>query len=132
MTLSTIEVMIDAKIEDVWQVVTQLENVTWRSDISRIELLNEGTEFVEYTMDGYPTHFTITEFQPPTDYAFTMNNDNMSGKWRGTLTKRGEQTQAVFTEEVYAKKLFLKPFVKRYLAKQQKQYMQDLKRHLEK
>lgn len=132
MTLSTIEVMIDAKIEDVWQVVTQLENVTWRSDISRIEVLNEGTEFVEYTMDGYPTHFTITEFHPPTDYAFTMNNDNMRGKWRGTLTKRGGQTQAVFTEEVYAKKLFLKPFVKRYLAKQQKQYMQDLKKHLEK
>lgn len=131
MTLSTIEVVIDAKIEDVWQVITRLENVTWRSDISRIEVLKGGREFVEYTTDGYATHFTITKFQPPTDYAFTMNNDNMSGEWRGTLTEKRNQTQAVFTEEVYAKKVILKPFVKLYLAKQQKQYMQDLKRYVE-
>lgn len=131
MTLSTIEVVIDARIEDVWQVITQLENVTWRSDISRIEVLKDGREFVEYTTDGYATHFTITKFQPPTDYAFSMNNDNMSGEWRGTLTEKRNQTQAVFTEEVYAKKVILKPFVKLYLAKQQKQYMQDLKRYME-
>lgn len=131
MTLSTIEVVIDAKIEDVWQAITQLENVTWRSDISRIEVVSEGKEFVEYTTDCYATHFVITAFQPPSTYAFTMDNENMNGKWWGTLTEKGDQTQAVFTEDVSAKKLFLKPFVKLYLTKQQKQYMQDLKRHLE-
>ena len=131
MTLSTIEVVINARIEEVWKAVTDLENANWRSDIDRIEILDDGKAFVEYTTSGYPTHFTITAFQPPNTYSFTMDNTNMNGKWWGALTEKGDQTQAKFTEEVYAKKVFLKPFVKMYLTKQQKNYMEDLKSYLE-
>ncbi|MBO5166039.1 MAG: hypothetical protein J6B90_05480 [Lachnospiraceae bacterium] len=37
---------------DVWDIVTSLENNQWRSDSSKIEVINE-TQFVEYTKDGY-------------------------------------------------------------------------------
>ncbi|MEO1770696.1 SRPBCC family protein [Candidatus Enterococcus ferrettii] len=132
MTVSTIEAIIHAKIEDVWQLVTQLENSEWRSDIDRIDIIKEGKSFIEYTPTGYPTHFAVTKFQPPNFYSFTMNNDNMKGTWQGVMIAKGNCTQLKFTEEVYAKKIFLRPFVKFYLAKQQKQYVQDLKKYLEK
>ena len=40
-------------------------------------------------------------------------------------------TEIDFTEEVTAKKLLLKPFVKGYLKKQQERYIADLKKALQ-
>ena len=59
-----------------------------------------------------------------------MENDNMLGHWTGMFTQKDEQTEIDFTEEVIAKKLFMKPFVKLYLKKQQAQYVADLKKAL--
>ncbi len=42
----------------------------------------------------------------------------------------GEETEVVFTENVTAKKLLMKPFVKLYLKKQQRQFISDLERAL--
>lgn len=49
-------------IQKVWEVVTSLENYAWRSDLSKIEVLNEK-QFIEYTKEGYATTFTITASQ---------------------------------------------------------------------
>lgn len=46
------------------------------------------------------------------------------------LLKKGEQTEIEFTEDVIAKKIFMKPFVKAYLKKQQKLYVSDLEKIL--
>ena len=47
--------------------------------------------------------------------------------WRSDLSK----TEIDFTENVIPKKWFMKPFVKTYLKKQQKQFVLDLKKALE-
>ena len=47
--------------------------------------------------------------------------------WRSDLSK----TEIDFTENVIPKKCFMKPFVKTYLKKQQKQFVMDLKKALE-
>lgn len=59
-----------------------------------------------------------------------MENTNMKGHWSGVFTSRGKETEIEFTEYVTAKKLFLKPFVKLYLKKQQKQFVADLEKEL--
>ena len=51
-------------VEKVWSVVTDLKDCAWRSDLSRIEILEDGKRFIEYTKDGYPTTFTITVKEP--------------------------------------------------------------------
>ena len=38
-------------VERVWQAVTDLTNTAWRSDLKRVEMLDE-THFVEYTKSG--------------------------------------------------------------------------------
>ena len=59
-----------------------------------------------------------------------MENSNMQGHWTGLFTERDGQTEIDFTEEVTAKKLIMKPFVKGYLKKQQEQYVSDLRKAL--
>lgn len=129
MAVSNMKAVIKRDIQKVWEVVTSLENYGWRSDLGKIEVKNEN-QFVEYTKDGYATTFTVTAKEPCERWEFDMENDNMKGHWVGVFTQKGEDTEIDFTEDVTAKKIFMKPFVKSYLKKQQKQYISDLQREL--
>ncbi len=60
MAISKIKAVFPASIQEVWNMVTSLENYGWRSDLSRIEILNEK-QFVEYMKNEFATTFTITE-----------------------------------------------------------------------
>ena len=118
-------------IETVWEVVTSLNQYAWRSDLDKIEILEAGKRFVEYTKEGYATIFTITVFEPLKRYEFDMENDNMKGHWTGVFSYKDNKTIIDFTEDVQAKKIVMKPFVGIYLKKQQTGYVSDLKKALE-
>ena len=130
MAISNIKVSLPCDIQNVWEAVTSLEDCAWRSDLGKIEIVNEN-QFIEYTKDGYATTFTITEKEPCKRYEFDIENGNMQGHWTGIFTKKGNSTELDFTEDVTAKKLFMKPFVKGYLKKQPQLYVSDLKKFLE-
>lgn len=127
MTSSNIKATFQSNVQNVWNIVTSLEKYEWRSDLSRIEVINEK-QFIEYTKDGYATTFTTTVVEPYKRWEFDMENSNMKGHWTGIFTERDGQTEIDFTEEVTAKKYFMKPFIKTYLKKQQAQYISDLKK----
>ena len=57
-------------------------------------------------------------------------NRTSDGHWIGIFTQKGEKTEVDFTENVTAKKVLMKPFVKAYLKKQQAIYVKDLAREL--
>lgn len=129
MARSTIKAAFKADIKDVWQTVTSLKDYGWRSDLSSIEVLSYK-KFVEYTKDGYATTFKITSFIPCSRWEFDMENDNMTGHWTGVFDYEGGITMIEFTEDVTAKKLLMKPFVRGFLRKQQKTYISDLEKAL--
>lgn len=119
-----------SEISKIWNVVTSCTEYAWRSDLSKIEVVEDGKKFIEYTKEGYPTEFTITVYEPYKRYEFDMNNDNMQGHWTGIFTESDGVVTIDFTEEVYAKKAIMKPFVGIYLKKQQASYLADLKKVL--
>ena len=129
MAISNMKATFECEVKKVWKTVTSLEKYTWRSDLSKIEVLNDK-QFIEYTNEGYATTFTITVMEPFKRWEFDMENDNMKGHWIGVFTQKDGQTEIDFTEDVIAKKVFMKPFVKSYLKKQQSQYISDLKKEL--
>lgn len=129
MAVSNIKANFQSDIQRVWEVVTSLKNYSWRSDLSKIEIINEN-QFREYTRDGYPTTFTITRTESYKRWEFDMENSNMKGHWTGIFTEKDGGTELDFTEEVTAKKFLMKPFVKTYLKKQQKLYISDLRKIL--
>ncbi len=129
MATSTVKAVFQNDIQQVWETVTSLKNYSWRSDLGRVKILNE-TQFIEYTKDGYATTFTITAKDPCKRWEFNLENDAMKGHWTGIFTQKTGGTEINFTESVAAKKIFMKPFVKFYLKKQQASYISDLKKAL--
>ena len=127
MATSNIKALIPSDIHTVWEVVTSVEDCVWRSDLSKTEIISDK-QFIEYTTGGYPTTFTITASDPYRRWEFDMENSNIKGHWTGIFTEKDGQTEIDFTENVTAKKLFMKPFVKAFLRKQQEQYVSDLKK----
>jgi len=129
MVTANIKATFQCKLQKVWNTVTSLDNYSWRSDLSRIEILSE-TKFVEYAKNGYSTTFAITVNEPLKRWEFDMENSNMKGRWVGLFTQSENETTIDFAEHVTVKKWFIKPFVKGYLKKQQKIYLADLKKEL--
>ena len=132
MASSNIKAVILGGLQQVWELILDIENyAAWRSDLSKTEVISD-TQFIEYTKDGYPTTFNVTLVNPYKRWEFDMENSNMTGHWTGIFTAKGDETEIDFTEQVIAKKFYMKPFVKSYLKKQQTQFIMDLKRILEK
>ena len=126
MAVSNIKALIPGELQKVWDLVLDIENYgAWRSDLSKAEVISDK-KFIEYTKDGYPTTFTVTLVEPYRRWEFDMENSNMKGHWTGIFTVKGDETEIDFTEQVEAKKLLMKPFVKSYLKKQQIQFVADI------
>ena len=129
MARSNIKAVFANDVQTVWNVVTDVKNYVWRTDLSKTEVVSDR-QFIEYTRDGYSTAFTTTLCEPCSRWEFDMENDNMKGHWIGIFTQKGEETEVDFTEDVTAKKVLMRPFVKAYLKKQQAMYVEDLAREL--
>ena len=126
MATSNIKALIPGELQKVWDLVLDIENYgAWRSDLSKTEVISDK-QFIEYTKDGYPTTFTVTFVEPYRRWEFDMENSNMKGHWTGIFTVKGDETEIDFSEQVEAKKLLMKPFVKSYLKKQQIQFVADI------
>ena len=83
---------------------------------------------------GFSNNFTIYDTEDQKSVVkdvcrrleLDMENGRMHGHWVGIFAERGAETEVVFTETVTAKNIFLKPFVRLYLQKQQARYIADL------
>ena len=131
MATSKMTVSLPCPVERVWQTVTDLSHTAWRSDLARVEVLDE-THFVEHTQSGYATNFTVTACEPLCRWAFTMENGNMSGSWEGIFQATEGGTRLHCTETVSAKRWWMRPFVPGYLKRQQRLYLDDLRKELQK
>lgn len=118
-------------INILWDIITDNKNYTWRTDVSKIEIVDD-THFIEYAENGFPTYFTITSKEKCQKYQFDLNNKNMTGKWTGTFTLLEDGKVAIdMLEEVDVKSVLMKLLAKLYLKKQQNKYEQDLRRRVE-
>ena len=131
MATSRVIVHFPCPVEQVWQTVTDLSHTSWRSDLIRVEVLDK-THFVEHTESGYATNFTVTACEPPRYWAFTMANGNMFGSWEGIFEVAEKGARLTCTEAVNAKHWWMRPFVPGYLKRQQRLYLDDLRRKLQK
>lgn len=118
------------RVEVLWEVITNLKDASWRSDLSKIEVQDE-THFVEYTSSGFPTYFEITEKKVYERYQFNLKNKNLYGTWIGTIEQFAPD-KTVFTckEELEVSNPLMKLLAPIYIKRQQKKYMLDLKRKL--
>ena len=63
MATSNIKALIPCELRKVWNLILDIENYgAWRSELSKIEIISDK-QFIEYTRDGYPTTFSITNVE---------------------------------------------------------------------
>lgn len=115
-----------------WDIITDNSNYKWRTDLSKIEIIDE-THFIEYTKNNFPTYFTITAKEKLKEYKLDLENDNIKGKWVGTFKELPNgNIELDFTEEIEVNNLIMKLLAKSYLKGQQKRYMRDLEKEINK
>ena len=115
-----------------WNIITDNANFAWRSDLSKIEII-DNTHFVEYTKKNFPTYFTIISKEKLKVYKFELKNENLKGKWIGIFKELPNgNIELDFTEEIEVNSFIMKMLAKFYLKSQQKRYMRDLERELNK
>ncbi|MDO5294476.1 MAG: polyketide cyclase [bacterium] len=107
-------------------IMTNNKEYTWRSDIKKIEEIENGRSFIGYTKKNVPTLYHITKRIPNKEYCFTMENNDFHGKWAGFLQESGQGTTLTITETIQLKNKWTKPFVKRSIEKWQTSYLNDL------
>ena len=136
MTSSNIKAMIQRDSYKVWETVLAVEHYhTWRSDVSKTELIDEK-QFIEYSPNGYSTTFTVTVVEQYKRWELNVRNSHTKGHWTLVFASKGSETEIDFTASVTAEKLSIRPigksvFEQTYLKKAQTQFITDLKKFLD-
>lgn len=119
-------------IKKLWNIITDNSNYAWRSDLSKIEIIDDK-HFIEYAKNDFPTHFTITSKVDLKEYIFDIENTNIKGKWIGIFKELDNGNVLLsFTEEIETNNILMKLLAKLYLITQQKRYIRDLENELKK
>ena len=116
----------------VWEVMRDLTQYAWRSDIKRIETVDALT-FREIYPNGNETMFTITEKKQNSLYAFHMENKRFSGDWSGRLQSLADGGCLLVLEEkieIHHPVMRLVAGIAWDLKKLQKLYIDDLTKEL--
>lgn len=130
MVKSNIKKEFNCDIEKLWNIITDNTNYTWRSNLSKIEIVDDK-HFIEYAKNNFPTYFTITTKQEPKEYRFDIENANIKGKWIGLFKELPKgNVELDFTEEIETNNFIMKLLVKPYLKSMQKRYMRDLEKKI--
>ena len=130
MIKSNIKKEFNCDIKELWGVITDNTNYSWRSDLSKIEIVDDK-HFIEYTKNNYPTYFTITSKENLKEYKFDIENTNIKGKWIGIFNELENGNVLLdFTEEIETNNVIMKLLAKPYLKSQQKRYFRDLEKQL--
>lgn len=132
MVKSNIKKEFNCDIEKLWKIITDNTNYTWRSDLSKIEIIDDK-HFIEYAKNNYPTYFTIISKENLKEYKFDIKNTNIKGKWIGLFKSLDNGNVLLdFTEEIETNNIIMKFLAKPYLKSQQKRFMKDLEKELRK
>lgn len=130
MTKVTMTASFRSTIDTVWAVVTNTDDVSWRSDLRSVATSADGTVFVEVSKSGSKTQFRVIEQVEKVRYCLKMHNDNLNGTFWGEFYTDGDGTKIVFTEEVEGMNPLVNLGAKRFIEKHQKAYVADLRRAL--
>lgn len=124
--------IIKENIQIVWDKITDNQKYSWRSDLSKIEIIDDK-HFIEYDKSNFPTEFCITKKEENTRYEFDIKNKNLKGHFTAILQPIQEkETQITLVEEIEVDNVMMRLLAKGYLKKQQEKYVQDLEKSIQK
>ena len=95
----------DADVKAAWDVLTSRDDVSWRTDLKKIEYRSVNDDFVEYSNDGYQLGFVVTEERPYEYYEI----ETWSLETRGCRMYTFEETEDGKTRVILQEEMKIKP-----------------------
>lgn len=120
-------------IKNVWDIITNNEDYAWRSDLSKIEILNDGNSWVEYNTNGSSINFSILKKDYLKEYNFSMENNIFTGQFSSTYKKDIDGNTVVeFVESISIKNPIIRSLSYLFfnIKKFQNIYINDLKKKI--
>ena len=117
-------------IADVWDIITNVYDSSWRSDIKKTVASHDGKSFVEVTEKNFETTFIVAQKVKNQCFELTFKNKNMHGRFFSEYKEVGSGCEVTFTETVFLNNFFMKLLAIPYLKAQQKKYCKDIKKAL--
>lgn len=96
----------DADVKTAWDVLTSREDVSWRSDLSKIEYRPGNRDYVEHSHDGYQLGFVVTEERPYEYYEI----ETWSLETKGKRSFEFEDMEDGTTRVILREEMKIKPF----------------------
>ena len=69
-------------IEKVFNVITNMKDCSWRSDLSKVECIDDG-KYIEYNRKNHPTKILVTEYLKNIQFEYDIQNEYYKGHWCG-------------------------------------------------
>ncbi|MCD7949063.1 MAG: hypothetical protein LUG12_02210 [Erysipelotrichaceae bacterium] len=124
------EEKLDGKIEDVWQLVTDLNEQTWRNHLNSSRVI-DTKHYEEINDQGLKTTFVILNKIVNEVFEFNFKNDEYDGHWLAKFEVVDNNiTKLHITAAFETKKKSM--FAKKNFNKIVKQYFNDLQQALKK
>ena len=125
-------VKFESSIEEVWDIITNREDVSWRPDILKVEIINDE-EFKEITKSGQITSYKIEENKKYNIYVLRMKNKNIEGIFQASFKdnqKEGCTVEFYQKNELISIGAIIASIFFVNLTKLQNRYVYDMKKRL--
>lgn len=103
----------EAPVEEAWKVLTSREDVSWRSDLKKIQYRSRTDDYVEHSNDGYQLGFVVVEERPYEYYEIETWSNETRGRRMFTFESREDNTVRVILQE----EMKIKPFFIEWLSR---------------
>ena len=121
-------------IKTIWELMTDIKDQKWRSNLTNIEIFDDGKHFIEHSFDGYATDYQVKVFEPYERIEINIENSYIEGSYLIIFGKvddldtkeNNKKTEMTFIYDVEAKLAVQKPFIKNYIEAQMLAYIKDL------
>ncbi|WP_088825521.1 hypothetical protein [Listeria goaensis] len=98
---SVAERIVSAPIDRVWELLANRSNVSWRTDIIRVETEPSSKKITEFYPNGQKLEFHIIDEQPTKYRVYKIKHRFFSGYiWEEYKTAKDNQTRVIITEKI--------------------------------
>lgn len=121
------KVYFKSDVEKVFNVITNMKDCSWRSDLSKVECIDDG-KYIEYNRKNHPTKILVTEYLKNIQFEYDIQNEYYKGHWCGQFAPLKDGGCVMYLLFYFESVSFLGKFINVY--KFEKRYIEDLKKEL--
>ena len=121
------KVYFKSDVEKVFNVITNMKDCSWRSDLSKVECIDDG-KYIEYNRKNHPTKILVTEYLKNIQFEYDIQNEYYKGHWCGQFAPLKDGGCVMYLLFYFESVSFLGKFIN--VDKFQKRYIEDLKKEM--